>query len=90
MNHASGWFSVNHRRLEFLRSEIHTGLTLSKIALEAAHEEKRQRNRANARRAYDSLMHFMPSVFVDDKEAYEIKAGVAQLVAQLQKLGEEV
>lgn len=90
VKHASESHAVNRRQLDFLRGEIHTGLTLSKIALETDDEEKRQRNRANARKAYDSIMHFMPRVFLADKEAHEIKVGVAELLADLQKLGEEV
>jgi hypothetical protein len=41
--------------VHFLRSELLTGLTLTKLALEARHRDKSDRNRANARKAYDSI-----------------------------------
>ena len=76
--------------MEFLRTELQTGLTLSKIALEAADQDKIDRNRANARKAYDTLMHFMSKATLKAEDADEIRAGLAQLKSELQQLGEEL
>ena len=74
--------------IDFLRTEIRTGLTFSRIALDAR-EDKRDRNRVNARKAYDAIVHFMHGSALDADEAKEIKRGLAQLKSELVKLGEE-
>ena len=81
---------ASHSEMVFLRTELQTGLTLSKIALEAADQDKIERNRANARKAYDSLMHFMPKATLKAEEADEIRIGLARLKSELQQLGEEL
>jgi len=73
----------NNGELEFLRAEAQTGLTFSKIALQSRHQEKTDRNRANARKAYDCLLHFMPRVTPTTGEWDEIRASVAELKSNL-------
>jgi hypothetical protein len=48
--------------VEFLRTELRTGLTLSAIALRGGDKSRVDRNRVNARKAYDALLHFIPKV----------------------------
>ena len=43
--------------IDFIRAELKTGSTLAHIALNSD-GEKRERNRVNARKAYDSILHF--------------------------------
>lgn len=74
---------------DFLRTEIRTGLTFSRIALDSTRKDKRERNRANARKAYDAIVRFMHGSTPDADEAKEIKRGLAQLKSELVKLGEE-
>lgn len=81
---------AKHSHAEFLRAEIHTGLTRSKIALEATYQDKMERNRANARKAYDAVLRFIPQSVLEANEAEEIKRGLAQLESQLRQLGEEL
>ena len=76
--------------IDFIRAELHTGLTLSRIALVASDERKRDRNRVNARKAYDALLHFLPTVMLSDVELTEVKESLARLRSDLQLLGEEV
>jgi len=76
--------------LEFLRAELTTGLTLSRIALDAKDEGKVDRNRVNARKAYDSVLHYMPKTFLPTPEWEEIKSRLAQLKAELKLLGEDI
>jgi len=76
--------------IEFLRAELLTGLTLSKIAREARHEEKRNRNRLNARKAYDSILHFMQKANVGSEELNDIRSKLEQLRSELRLLGEAV
>ena len=81
---------ANSIELEFLRAELATGLTFSKIALEARHASKVERNRVNARRAYDTVRHFAPGTSLSAEEALEIDSRTAQLKSALQQLGEDV
>jgi acetylornithine/succinyldiaminopimelate/putrescine aminotransferase len=74
----------------FLRTELLVGLTLTKIAMDAQHRDKIDRNRANARKAYDTVLRFMPRVSITRDEAIEINAKLAKLKSELRELGEEV
>ena len=76
--------------LQFLHAELLTGLTLSGIALEAKRKHKIDRNRINARKAYDSVLRFMPSTIMLDSECEEVKLKLAKLKAELLLLGEDV
>ena len=80
----------NAADIEFLRTELLTGLTLSKIALASTHADKTERNRVNARKAYDAVLHFMPRVILTEDEAREINDKLALLKTELQRLGEEI
>jgi len=86
-NHSSP--DPNSHEDDFLRVELCTGLMFSKIAREARHQEKRDRNCAHARRAYDALLRFIPKMpngnFVGSDE---MTRGLAQLKSELQQLGE--
>jgi hypothetical protein len=75
--------------IDFIRAELKTGSTLAHIALNAD-GEKRERNRINARKAYDSILHFLPTSMLSDVELAEIKESLAKLQGDLQSLGEEV
>ena len=75
---------------QFLRCELVAGLTFAKIALKAKHELKIERNRANARKAYDVLLHFIPTTILSRDEAKEINSRFAELKADLRGLGEDV
>jgi len=76
--------------VDFLRSELHTGLTLTKIARDARRRTKSDRNRANARKAYDSVVRFAPKVNLSPDETDEFKSKLNQLRTELKLLGEEV
>src|SRR5215469_2030899 len=89
--HPSGMKLVEgNGELEFLRAEARTGLTFSNIALGSHYQEKTARNRANARKAYDTLLRFMPRDPASPGASEEIRAKVAELKSDLQQLGEEV
>src|SRR5262249_7600174 len=77
--------------VEFLHTEIQLGLTMAKIARELRHDEKEERNRANARKAYDTVLRFIPKLKgLTAEEAAKFKVGLAQLKSALQKLGEKL
>lgn len=76
--------------IQFLRTELTAGLTFSRIALHAKHAAKIDRNRVNARKAYDALLHFTLETGVPAKDVKDLQTKMAQLKADLQKLGEDV
>ena len=75
---------------QFLRTELLAGLNFSKIARDSKDELKIERNRANARKAYDALLHFIPTAALSPEEAKEIDLGLTELKAALRGLGEDV
>jgi len=81
---------VDAAEIEFLRAELLTGLTLTKIAREAKYEDKRERNRLNARKAYDSILRFMPKTDMGNEELNDIRSRLEQLRSELRLLGEQV
>jgi len=74
----------------FLRSELHTGFTLTGIARDSRDRARAERNRANARKAYDAVLRFAPKAGLSPDETAEIKSKLAQLRSELQHLGEEI
>ena len=75
--------------LGFLQAEVDTGLTLSRIAADSGDAEKRARNRAHARQAYDQLVKYRGTAADAASHALEaLDAKIAQLRDQLQSLGE--
>jgi hypothetical protein len=76
--------------VEFLRTEVRTGLTLSAIALRGGDKSRVGRNRVNARKAYDALLHFIPKVPLTNEEAGEINVKLAELKSELRLLGEDL
>jgi hypothetical protein len=72
----------------FVNAELDTGLTFARIALGAKARNKVDRNRVNARKAYDSAMHFLPSTSLSSDEAGSINEKISALQAALTKLGE--
>jgi hypothetical protein len=52
----------NKGAIEFLRVEALSALTFSRIALGSRDQQKTDCNRANARKACDCLLHFMPRI----------------------------
>jgi hypothetical protein len=76
--------------IDFLRSELSTGLTLTGIAQDSRDQARRNRNRTNARKAYDAVKRFVPRVPLLPDEIGEINSKLEQLRSNLQRLGEEV
>jgi hypothetical protein len=64
--------------MDFLRTEIETGLTFAGLATAAGNDtEKRERNRANATKALAALEQFLPAVIdVTPTDVQEIRNGV--------------
>ena len=84
-------FEATHKRsLNFLRAELQTGLTFATVALAAKHQDKIDRNRVNARKAYDSFVRYASRVVLSDREQRELNQPLAELRRRLTKLGERL
>ena len=75
--------------MEFLRTELFAGMTRAKIAQSATDECKRERNRGEARKAYDAVLHFLPQTPVSQGEKEKIESKIAELKFVLRSLGED-
>ena len=63
---------------------------MARIALEAQSRKKLDRNRANARKAYDTALRFFVKTPLTDEEAEEIRGMITRLKLALAELGEEL
>jgi hypothetical protein len=81
---------VKDSSIAFLRTELSTGLTFTRVAQSATRAGKRERNRCNARKAYDSVLHFLPTARLTADEAQEVQSRLEELRFQLKSLGEEL
>jgi hypothetical protein len=79
---------ANAASIDFLKVEVHTGLTFARIAHHSTHEEKTERNRAQARLAYDTVLRFIGRVSMTDAESASLTEQMAELKQQLKDLGE--
>lgn len=73
----------------FLITDLEVAMTLIRIASNAAEDsEKRIRNRANARHAYDAVSRISSHAVLTDEERQDVDEKLAELRSALQGLGE--
>jgi hypothetical protein len=75
---------------EFLRAELLAGITRANIAQNTLDESKEQRNRREARKAYDAILRFLPQTFLLLDEKEQIDSKLLELKSALRSLGEQV
>jgi hypothetical protein len=73
--------------LSFLRTELETGLSFSRLALNANDPDTATRN---ARLAYDTALRFLGRVALTPAESEELDAKFTQLKTALKNLGQTV
>ena len=77
-------------RVDFLLVELETGMTFAGLAQNTSKAETRTRNIGNARKAYDTLQHFLSEHDVDNPAIRdEIVLGMADLRLKLVELGDK-
>jgi hypothetical protein len=74
--------------LGFVGTELDAAETFSDMALETANEDKRARNCQNARKAYDTALHFLAIIKLTKEEGRKIGTKIAAVKSKLQRLGE--
>ena len=80
----------NPAGVDFLRTEFETSSVFLKIARDTADGEKKLRNVENARKGYDTLLHFLQRLRLTPDEREEMKSKVSELRCQLLDLGERL
>lgn len=80
---------LNESSVSFLRTELDLGNTFVGIAQSAdKDQEKAERNRAHGRKAYDTVLRFLPDLSLTAAEQTEFQDKLAVLKAALLALGE--
>ena len=74
--------------VEFVKTELRTGLTFSTIALQAKDAQKIFRNTMNARKAYDTLLRFLDKSALSDQDRADVEQMLSKLKSNLIQLGE--
>jgi hypothetical protein len=80
---------LNATNAEFLRIDVETALTFSGLALQTDDSEKKKRNRKNARKAYDSILHLWNNVTFTPRQEGYIHEMMGRLKGNLELLGEK-
>jgi len=76
--------------LQFIRIELETGMTYASVALTSHSNEKRQRNKQNARKAHDTAQRFLGELVAGERTGQpDLIAGLIQLKSLLTGLGEK-
>ncbi len=79
---------LNDRKVDLIKADLNAASTFASIARESDDEDKRLRNRKNARRGYDTILHFLSTAKLTQRDADEINGGVARLRRALLELGD--
>jgi hypothetical protein len=79
---------LNQRSADFLKVDVETALTFSTIAMQTYDPARKQRNRKNARKGYDTILRFMSKVPLGEEDAHYLSGRLQQLKSNLQNLGE--
>jgi hypothetical protein len=80
---------VSQNRRDFLRIEAELSTAFAEIALTSQDPEKRKRNALNAKRGYDTILHFLEQEKrFDGDDLSSIQEMVATLKGKLDRLGQ--
>lgn len=73
----------------FFISDLDLAITLTRIASDSQEDsEKRGRNQANARQAYDTISRISARAVLNEEERQQVKEKLNQLRSALERLGE--
>ena len=79
---------LNNSKLDFLHTDLDTGLTMAQMAADANRgSEKRLRNARNARTAYNAVLRFRHNVVMTEDESRALDEKMRQLRVLLVQLG---
>jgi len=81
---------VETTQADFVLTEVSASTTFAQVALDADDPEKRERNRKNARKGYDTARRFSHTPALRGPGLQEFNMGMARLEKMLRRLGEDV
>lgn len=76
--------------MNFLQTDLAAALTIARIALQSTDPEKRARTSDLVRKAYDSVLHFIPRVRMSESEARTVHQKLQELGENLATLAQSV
>jgi hypothetical protein len=87
----SDWIpsSVTDNAFQFLLTDLDTALTFMDVAKSTENEGTRQRNYANAREAYDTVVRLMQKLSLDNTQQEKLAEGLALLKSRLEDVGQQ-
>jgi hypothetical protein len=86
MGNANPTEIFNAMVLDFVLEELDLGTTFCDVALSAYDPGMKERNRRNARKAYESALHFLPRLNLAGTEHEVVQAKVSRLNDLLEQL----
>lgn len=72
---------------DFIRTELHVGITFSNLALQSKNPDKVSRNTAHAQQAYDIAQRRLRKTALSEESVTEIRSLLVQLETNLALLG---
>jgi hypothetical protein len=78
----------NPSLMEFINTDLDVALTFTEIAQNSRNQETVTRNRANARRAYVTVLRYSQRLSATAEASEQINTKLEQVKSALQKLGE--
>ena len=80
---------IRQTGFEYLITDLNLAMTMIRMASDAnADSQKKLRNRANARRAFDSVLDFSKRIVLTDDAKSEIAQKLGEVKVALERLGE--
>jgi hypothetical protein len=81
---------LNATNADFLRIDVETALTFTRLALGTDNPEKKERNCKNARKAYDTILSLRRSVTFTPRQETYMREMLNRLRDELKSLGEKL
>lgn len=79
---------MNRVKADFLKTDLQTALTFTKIARQTHDDIQKKRSCRAARKAYDTVLSMIPKVDLNDSDRRVARKGLTQLKSDLEALGE--
>jgi hypothetical protein len=87
---ASAFSEWNHTGAEFLMADLDTAMVFLDVAETSGCEDTVQRNRNNARRAYDMVLRLFTTLKLSETDREAITAKLAVLKKRLEAAGQQL
>lgn len=79
---------MNRTKIDLIKTDLEASMTFATIARESSDTEKTLRNRRNARKGYDSIMHFAATASLTPEDEKQVNEKLGRLKTALVALGD--